>query len=73
MSVYSNEANVTLSSADTHPDGTLSLEDSHHHDNSQSGRGLSAGILIRADLDIKLLQHEPKTSSMSLASLKFKP
>jgi len=54
-----------LPSADTHPDGTLSLKDSHHHDNSQSGRGLSAGILIRADLNIKLLQREPKTMSLS--------
>lgn len=39
------------------------------HDNSRSGRGLSAGILIKAILNIEL-QHD---NTMSLAPLIIKP
>lgn len=70
---WSNKrANATLPASATHPDGMLSLKDGRCHDNSRTGRGLSAGILIRAVLDIKL-RRKPETSRMSLAPLIIKP
>lgn len=66
---WSNKrSNATLPASATHSDGILSLKDSHCHDNSLSGRGLSAGILIRADL-----QHKPKPSRMSLIIKPWRP